>query len=95
MQSTTRWCLNEGSMSSCKYDRIAGCSRSAESIYRSLLSECSQAERVGFDYLCFPQVMLKLTDSDNTQCSCGFASTLFHRLQSIQFHPVGTEFREK
>ena len=23
MQSTTRWCLNEGSMSSCTYDRMA------------------------------------------------------------------------
>ena len=52
---------------------------------RFLCTADCMAEREGFNYLRFPQVMLKLTDSDITQCSCGFASTLFHPLESIPY----------
>jgi len=43
------------------------------------------AERVGFGYHRFPQLSAIQTDSDITQCSCGFASTLNFRLPSIPY----------
>ena len=59
MQSTTRWCLNEGSMPGCTYDQNE-CSicrinlrlfpiGNRPSKFTGHLSECNQAGRVGFD----------------------------------------------